>query len=123
MEDCHPQVVHRHQVKAIAHVGLAEHLRFAQIHPGHRVERIGIRRRHAPEVGRRIALDVGELPHRRVFVAHLVDVGPLHAGDFGGDQRIAVDVGVLGNLHEFILLGGRYLAGRAQADGGGQHGS
>ncbi|MCY1358016.1 hypothetical protein D9M69_445320 [compost metagenome] len=122
LEDAHPQVVHRHQEIALAHIGLAEHLRFTQVHPGKRVEGIGVRRGHPSIIRRRIAFHIGKLPHGRMCVAHFVHVGHLHARDLGGDQRITVDVGFLGNLQEFIRLGGRSLASRTQADGSRQQG-
>jgi hypothetical protein len=61
-------------VKAIAHVRMAEHLRFLQVEPCDRVERVCIRRRHAAVIGRRIPLDVEKLIERRLQLGGLGDV-------------------------------------------------
>ena len=110
----HPEIGHLEQVEALAHVRMAEHLRLAEIEPRQRVERVGIRRRDAAEVGRRVALDVDELPHRRMQALDLVDVRHLHPRDLGGDQRVAVDVGIEGDLLGLRLRRRRHLGNLGQ---------
>jgi hypothetical protein len=103
----HPQAVHREQEEALAHVGVREDHRFlAHVDPRQRVQRVGIRRRDAAVVARRIARDVGKLAHRCTRDLDLLDVAHLHPCHFGRDQRVAVDVGVFGDLQGFGHLGG-----------------
>ena len=63
----HPEAVSGEEVIAIAHVGVREDPRLlVEIHPGDRIERVGIGCRNAAIVGRRVALDVEELAHGRM---------------------------------------------------------
>ena len=97
----HPEIGHLEQVEALAHVRVTENLRLGQIDPGHGIKRVGVRRRNPTEGGRWIALDIGELPRWRMHAFGLVDIGHLDPRDLGGDQRVAIDVGIDGNLFGF----------------------
>ena len=110
----HPEIGHLEQVEALAHVRVAEHLRLAEIEPCERVERVGIRRRDAAEVSRRITLDIDELAHRGMQALDLFDVRHLHPRDLGGDQRVAVDVGIKGDLLGLRLRRRRHLGDLGQ---------
>ena len=64
---------------------MAEDLRLRQVEPGNRVKGVGVGRGNGPEVGRRIALDVGELPHRRMHSLDCGHITHLHPRHLGGD--------------------------------------
>ena len=104
----HPQIDHLEQVVAVAHVGMAEHQRLFEIQPRERVQRVGIRRRDAAVIGRRIALDVDERIHRPARAFDRGHIAHLHPRDFGGDERVAVDIGIDGDLAGFV--GGERLS-------------
>ena len=70
-------------------------------------------RRDAAIVGRGITLDVAELPHRHPQAIGLGDVGHLDAADLGGDQRVAVDIGLGRDLDGFLLTKWLLASGRA----------
>ena len=85
---------------------MAENLRFAQVDPGQRIQRVGVGGRDAAEVGRRIALDVEELVRRPFELFQLRHIGHLDTRDVSGHQRVAIDVSISGDIHHLIHLRG-----------------
>src|SRR5262249_16914104 len=98
----HPEVSYLEEVKAIAHVGMAEHLRFREVEPGDRVERVGVGRGNAAIICRWIAWDIDELADRPGKSFKLRHIAHLDTCHFGRHERIAVDVSVLGYLLSFF---------------------
>src|SRR5271166_785530 len=82
---------------------MAEHLRLGKVKPGYRVQGIGVGGGHAAEVGWRIAFDITELPHRgmQVFL-DLGNITHLHPRYLGGDQRVAINVGISRDLSRLL---------------------
>ena len=77
---------------------LKTHGSLRDIEPGLGVQRVGVGRRAAVVVHRRVAAHADHLPHRRMLGVRHGDVGLLLARRVEGDQRIAVDVGFGGDL-------------------------
>lgn len=97
----HPQIDNLEQVEAAPHVGVAEHLRFGEVKPTHRVKRIRVWCRYDANVGRGVFWNVDELPHRRFVRIDLRHIAHLDTRDLGRDQRIAINIGVGRDLLRF----------------------
>ena len=99
LKDRGPAVEHREEVVAVIgfrktqNVGLLAH-----IEPGGAVERVGIGRGDILEGRSGILAQDGLLPHRCPCAFRLGDIGRNPPRHFHGDQRIAVDIGIYGNL-------------------------
>ena len=88
-----PGAEHRHEEVPSVLVGKREHVRLlAQVEPGIRVQRVGVRRGDVVVRRIRICGHVGELAHRRALVAGDGDVRRDAPSLIHRHERIAVDV-------------------------------
>ncbi len=102
LEDVGPAIEHREEIIAVLHVRQAQHPRLlADINPGGRVKRVGIRRGHVAKLRRGILAHPHEVTHRRTRAFGFFDVGHHAARHLHRHERIAIDIGFDAERHGF----------------------
>ena len=122
-EDVRPSAQHRHQVVAPLLVRDGEDVRLAtDVHEGAGIERVGIRCGDGSELRVRVLPEIGELAHRRVLALGCGHVGQDAPGHLHGHERVAVDVGVDGQVQGIghrMIADDRRVPRHALSPGGG----